>query len=105
MSKFREPPQEIPTFQLVDKRHKCPSKNFIFSTVADVFDYTALKRICYNRLKEHEGKTIGVYITGLVICTVILIEVTTELNIDLIMYFHDRKRKDYIPYDFDLPTR
>lgn len=85
-------------FQLIKGRHSCPTEKFIFKRIANVHDYSWIYQKCYRRLAPHKNSTIAVYVSGLVIATVVVMEVCRELNIDLVLYFYNKRNGDFIPY-------
>ena len=68
---------------------------FFDNEITDVFDFDFLREHIHKRIKELELKKVELYVTGLTIVTVSVMNVCKELGIPIVLCHYDRDTGEY----------
>lgn len=82
-------------FGLFEGRHELPGVyNYVFDySIEDVTDISAIRKQVSNILDEESS--VALYVTGLTVALVEVINYCNENGVDLILYHYDRYSKQY----------
>lgn len=82
-------------FMLFNGRHQIPGVyNSIFGySVKDIYDVESMRETIHSKLKNQ--KRVYLYVTGLTIALVEVINYCTKNDIHLTLYHYNRETKDY----------
>lgn len=89
---------------LCEGRHAIPQAidGAIFGNELDPLATTELEAEAYNKLKEMEIKTLNLYVTGLTVALVSVINACRKLNIKLTLWHYDRNTNGYYPQSVEV---
>lgn len=111
---------EVVTVGLCAGRHDLPVTDYIFSDVADVFDYERINNTVMEFLRDKVGvsvefgcglnqasgidsevyvgnKALVVYVTGLTALTVAVVRACALNGVELTLMNYDRESQEYVP--------
>lgn len=82
---------------LIRGRHEIPQvkDNYIFDKIEDVKDTKAMYQIAFEKIKQYEY--IDLYVTGLTVALISVINVCIDNNIELTLYHYDIESGEYYP--------
>ena len=81
-------------FTLCEGRHETPAKNFIFGEIRDVKNTNELMEIAKKAIPE-DCTTLVVYVTGLTVAMLAVVNVCLDRHIGLIAKHYDRETGTY----------
>lgn len=84
---------------LCEGRHAIPQAvdGAIFNTVINPLDVEGLQSEAYNKLKALDIKSLDLYVTGLTVALVSVLNACRQLGIVITLYHYDRESDNYYP--------
>ena len=84
---------------LCEGRHEIPQAvdGAIFDTVINPLDVEGLQTEAYNKLKSLDIKDLSLYVTGLTVALVAVLNACRQLNIEVTLHHFDRESGSYYP--------
>ena len=84
---------------LCEGRHAIPQAvdGAIFDTVINPLDVEGLQTEAHNKLKALDIKSLDLYVTGLTVALVAVLNACRQLGIVVTLYHYDREEGNYYP--------
>lgn len=82
-------------FALCEARHEMPVKSAIFPCAINPLDVSGLEDIALEKLSPYKEQQVAVYVTGLTVALVAVINACRTLNIGLTLMHYDRESGSY----------
>ena len=84
---------------LCEGRHAIPQAvdGAIFDAVINPLDVEGLQTEAYNKLKSLDIKDLSLYVTGLTVALVAVLNACCQLNIEVTLYHFNRESGSYYP--------
>lgn len=77
-------------------RHEMPVTEYFFDKeITDVFDFDFLTQHIHKRIEELNIKEVELYVTGLTIVTVSVMNVCRAMDIPITLFHYDRETAQY----------
>lgn len=79
-------------------RHNIPyvnDKNYVFDEIKDVRDTTKLYKIAYEKLQGLKNESIYLYVTGLTVALITVLNVCKFFNINVTLMHYDKDTNEY----------
>ena len=86
---------EVPAFSLCAARHNIPVPSCIFSNTVNPLDTHELELHAMKKLVSYKKQHIAVYVTGLSVALVAVINACKNLNIKLTLMHYDKNNGEY----------
>jgi hypothetical protein len=79
-------------------RHNIPfvnDENYVFDEIKDIKDTAKLYNIAYEKLKDLNGESIYLYVTGLTVALIATLNVCKFFNINVTLMHYDKDTNEY----------
>lgn len=76
-------------------RHELPVKDYIYENEIDPLDLDKLENTAFNKLKDYDSGKLELYVTGLTVALVSVLNVCRILNINVLLYHYNRDTDNY----------
>ena len=79
-------------------RHNIPyvnDENYVFDEIKDIKDTAKLYNIAYEKLKDLNGESIYLYVTGLTVALIATLNICKFFNINVTLMHYDKDTNEY----------
>ena len=72
-------------------------ENFVFDEIEDVRDVNAIQEIADKKIESVPSNRIHLYVTGLTVATIAVINAVIKHGKELVLWHYDREQSSYYP--------